>query len=79
MVREFLFFFQMKYIFNVDTTWVLCGKLIFPKYFSQHFYAYSVKFDQEWTVIQPGAELDFNALDIYTVDGDIFVAMKYCV
>ncbi|KAJ7998220.1 hypothetical protein DPEC_G00220330 [Dallia pectoralis] len=35
-------FFQVKYIFNVDTTWVLCRKLIFPKYFSQHFYAYSI-------------------------------------
>ena len=32
-------FFKAKYILNVDTLWVLCGKLLVPKSYESHFHA----------------------------------------
>uniref|UniRef100_A0A3P9DJS9 Uncharacterized protein n=1 Tax=Maylandia zebra TaxID=106582 RepID=A0A3P9DJS9_9CICH len=35
-------FFKIKYILNVDTCWVLCGKLLLPRTYECHFHAYQV-------------------------------------
>ncbi len=35
--RENLLFFQTKYILNIDTGWLLCGKLLIPVSFCCHY------------------------------------------
>lgn len=35
--RENLLFFQIKYILNIDTDWLLCGKLLIPVSFCRHY------------------------------------------
>uniref|UniRef100_A0A3P9B7N7 Uncharacterized protein n=1 Tax=Maylandia zebra TaxID=106582 RepID=A0A3P9B7N7_9CICH len=41
-------FFKIKYILNVDTCWVLCGKLLLPRTYECHFHAYQVAVDNDW-------------------------------
>ena len=66
-------FFQIKYIFNINTIWLLCGKVLLPLSYDQHFHAYSVQVQKEWTVLLPGNELDSQAHDIYCVDNNVYV------
>lgn len=49
--------------------------------FDSHFHACNVKFDNDWTFVQPGEEFDSKALDkvLYSVDDSLFVSDKYCV
>lgn len=58
-------FFQIKYIFNINTMWFLCGKVLLPLSYDRHFHAYSVQVEKEWTVLLPGNELDSQAHDTY--------------
>lgn len=69
-------FFQIKFILNIDTQWLLCGRILFPFCFDKHFHAYEVKYD-DWICIMPGQESSFQALDAYTVEGRLFVAMRH--
>lgn len=72
-------FFKTKYILNVDTLWVLCGKLLIPSSYESHFHAYHVTVDRDWTLLNPGNELDHQALDTYLVDDRLFVSLRYSV
>lgn len=72
-------FFQIKYILNVDTVWILCGKMLVPLCYDSHFHAYSVRVDEEWTVLRTGQELDHQAHDTYSVDNTLYVAVRHCV
>lgn len=72
-------FFKIKYILNVDTCWVLCGKLLLPCTYECHFHAYQVAVHNDWILFNPGNELDFQALDTYLVDDRLFVSLRYSV
>lgn len=72
-------FLKIKYILNIDTEWVLCGKLLYPLRFEQHFFAYSVRLDDEWILMRPGDEIDHQAYDVYSVDNNMFLCIRYCV
>ncbi|XP_049328494.1 uncharacterized protein LOC125787802 isoform X1 [Astyanax mexicanus] len=72
-------FWKVKYILNIDTLWVMCGKILVPVSFDGHFHAYRVTLDKDWTLQIPGKELDHQALDTYSVDDNLFVSMKYLV
>lgn len=67
-------FFQIKFILNMDTQWSLCGRL--PICFDKHFHAYEVQYD-DWLCVMPGQESHFQALDVYMVEGRLFVAMRH--
>ncbi|KAL2086106.1 hypothetical protein ACEWY4_017165 [Coilia grayii] len=77
--EEIPLFWKVKYIINLDTCWVLCGKILIPLCFDSHVHAYKAKLDPHWTLINPGDEVDFHALDMYSVDGSMYVPMKYFV
>ena len=72
-------FWQIKYIFNIDTMWILCGKMLIPKTYDRHFHAYSVRVDGEWTLLKPGYEMDFQANDTYSVDNSLYVSVRHDV
>lgn len=72
-------FWQIKYIFNIDTMWILCGKMLIPLFYDHHFHACSVKVDKEWTLLKPGDEMDFQAYDTYSVDDKLYVTVRHCV
>ncbi|MEQ2195951.1 hypothetical protein XENOCAPTIV_020933 [Xenoophorus captivus] len=72
-------FWQIKYIFNIDTIWILCGKMLIPLSFDRHFHAYRVKVDAEWTLLKAGDEMDFQANDTYCVDDILYVTVRHCV
>jgi len=69
-------FFKTKYILNVDTLWVLCGKLLVPKSYESNFH---VTVDKDWTLLNPGNLLDHQALDTYLFDDRLFVSLRYSV
>lgn len=72
-------FWQIKYILNIDTMLILCGKLLIPQSYDCHFHAYSVKVDGEWTLLKPEDEMDFQAIDMYSVDNSLYVTVQHCV
>lgn len=72
-------FWQIKYILNMDTMWILCGKMLIPQSYDCHFHAYSVKVDGEWTLLKPEDEIDFQAIDTYSVDNSLYVTVRHCV
>ncbi len=72
-------FWQIKYIFNIDTMWLLCGKMLIPLSYDRQFHACSVKVDKEWTLLKPGDEMDFQANDTYSVDDRLYVTVRHCV
>lgn len=68
-------FFQVKYILNIlNTMWFLCGKVLLPLSYDQHFHACCVQVQKEWTVMSPGDELDCQAHDTYCVDNNVYVS-----
>lgn len=69
-------FFIIKYILNVNTLWLLCGKLLVPMSYDSHLHAYTVKVDTQWSVIKPGQEMDFQSLDVYNVDDKLYVTLR---
>lgn len=71
-------FLQIKYILNIDTEWVLCGKILFPLCFEHHFFPSSVRVDDEWILTRPGDELDHQTYDVYSVD-NMFVSVRYYI
>lgn len=75
--EEVPLFFQVKYVFNVDTLWILCGKLLLPQSFDSHFHAFRVSYDKDWFCVMPGEELDHQALDLYVVDDHLYVGARY--
>lgn len=77
--ERILLFWQIKYIFNIDTMWILCGKMLIPLFYDHHFHACSVKVDKEWTLLKPGDEMDFQAYDTYSVDDKLYVTVRHCV
>lgn len=72
-------FLKIKYILNVETFWVLCGKLLLPCSYDNHFHAYHVKVDNDWILLSPGNELDHQALDTYLLDDRLDVSLRYSV
>ncbi len=70
---------QIKYIFNIDTMWLLCGKMLIPLSYDRQFHACSVKVDKEWTLLKPGDEMDFQTNDTYSVDDCLYVTVRHCV
>lgn len=72
-------FLKIKYILNADTQWILCGKILFPKCFDFHFYSYTVSVDEEWIIMYPGEEIDYQAYDTYSIDNNLFVTMRHSV
>lgn len=72
-------FWQIKYIFNIDTMWVFCGKILIPLLYDNHFHSYSVRVDSEWTLLKPGQEIDVAAYDTYSVDNSLYVTVKQCI
>ena len=69
-------FFLIKYIFNINTLWLLCGKLLIPMCYDSHLHAYTVKVDSQWSVIRPGQEMDFQSLDMYNIDDKLYVSLR---
>lgn len=45
--------------------------------FCYHYYSYCVKCQDEWTVLSPGEEVDYQALDIYNVVDKLFISTRY--
>lgn len=72
-------FLKIKYILNIETFWVLCGKLLLPWSYDNHFHAYHVTVDNDWILLSPGNELDHQALDTYFVDDRLYVSLRYSV
>ncbi|CAI5657830.1 unnamed protein product [Oreochromis niloticus] len=72
-------FWQIKYIFNIDTMWVFCGKILIPLLYDNHFHLYSVRVDSEWMLLKPGQEIDVAAYDTYSVDNSLYVTVKQCI
>lgn len=75
--EEVPLFFQVKYVFSVDTLWILCGKLLLPQSFDSHFHAFRVSNDKDWFCVMPAEELDQQALDLYVVDDHLYVRARY--
>ncbi len=69
-------FFLVKYLLNINTLWHLCGKPLIPTFYDSHLHAYRVKVDLDWSVIKPGQEMDFQALDLYHIDDKLYVTLK---
>lgn len=70
-------YFQVKYIVLFRDTWILCGRLCFCSRFCRHIHAYKVNIDNDWAVVYPGEELDYNPHDFFVVDGCSFVSSRY--
>ncbi len=70
---------QIKYILNIDSTWVLCSKILLPLSFDSHFHAYRARVDSDWILLKPGDELDHTSLDTYTVDDNLYVGLRHIV
>ena len=62
-VKKRPLFFQVKYILNIHTDWALCGKLLILLSFNHHYYSYLVKYENDWTVLDPFEVIDFHAVD----------------
>lgn len=68
-------FFLIKLVFNIDTQWLLFGKLLVPKSYDAHLHACALHQDSDWTVIQPGHIMDFQPLDVYNIDGVLYITL----
>jgi len=75
--EEIPVYFQVKYIVLFRDTWILCGRLCFCSRFCRHIHAYKVNIDNDWAVVYPGEELDYNPHDFFVVDGCSFVSSRY--
>lgn len=69
-------FFLIKFVFNVDPQWLLCGKLLVPKSYDTHLHAYAFQQDSDWTVIQPGHIMDFQPLDINNINAVLYITLR---
>lgn len=68
-------FFLIKYILNINTQWLLCGKLLVPTFYDSHLHAFRVKVDQDWSVIESGQKIDCQSLDLYHIDDKLYVTL----
>ena len=72
--------FLVKFVFCIRTAWILCGHLLIPEKFSEHYYAYQVRQDQEWVACRPGQFADHTMHDMFDTDGHTYVSLRYhCV
>jgi len=75
-VPVFLF---IKKIVCVRDTWLLCGSLLVPVAFESVQHAYVVHTDCEWIVVRPGELIDHMKHDVFNVDGQQFISLRYAV
>ena len=69
-------FLLIKYILNVNTLWLMCGKLLIPTVYDSHLHAYRVSVDLDWSVIKPGQEMDFQSLDLNHIEDKLYVTLR---
>jgi hypothetical protein len=58
--EEIPVYFQIKYIVLFRDTWILCSRLCFCEQFNRHIHAFKVNVDNDWAVVHPGEEMDYN-------------------
>lgn len=77
--EEIPVYVHIKYIVLFRDTWILCGRLCFCARFHRHIHAYRVNIDNDWAIVYPGEEVDYNAHDYFIVDECSFITSKYHV
>ncbi len=71
-------FFKILHIFNLRSSWILCGKLLLPETFVSHLHVFAVSEDTEITVVAPAEVYDHQLLDLYKLqDEKCYVGLKY--
>lgn len=73
-------FLVLKFILKLRNTWLMCGKVLYTKYFDTHLHGYVVNETEEWNSIWPSGELDYSPLDVYKTDcGKTVIIMRHRV
>lgn len=71
---------EIRGIYCVNQTWLLCGKMFIPSYFDNHFNSYVVEEKCPWTVVKPGEEIGYHCLDGYRKsDGQISIPLRHWI
>ena len=58
-------FCVVKFIICVHESWLLCIRLLIPKFFEQKYHAFCVVMCDGWYVIRPNQLLDSNPVDFF--------------
>ncbi|XP_067300110.1 uncharacterized protein [Pseudorasbora parva] len=78
--EEIPVFMEIRGIYCVNQTWLLCGKMLIPSYFDNHFNSYVVEETCQWTVVKPGEEIGHHCLDGYRKsDGQISIPLRHWI
>ena len=72
-------FVNIKHILSVRDSWILCGRLLTPCFFSSHFHAYLVTEEESFILFRPGQLADHSAHDSFLVNGCQYVSVRYCI
>lgn len=72
-------FLYVKKIICVRDVWLVCGKLLVPVTFKSAYHAFAVEANTEWLVVKPGQLLDHIKHDVFHMDGQQYVSMRYAV
>ena len=72
-------YLKIKFILHFRSTWLLCGRVCFCQKFDRHLHAHSVIVDDNWAVVYPGEEADYNLHDCFIMDSCNFISSRYYV
>jgi uncharacterized C2H2 Zn-finger protein len=72
-------FLQVKQILNVRQTWLLCGYLLFPLFFDNHYHSFVIDDDETWAIMTPANIIDHSAHDFYRQQDRKYISMRYNV
>ena len=72
-------FCVVKFIICVPESWLLCIRLIIPKFFEKKYHAFCVEMCDGWYVIRPNQLFDSNPVDFFDIDGQSCANLRYAV
>lgn len=72
-------FLKIKFLIYFRNLWLLCGRLCFSERFCSHLHAFSVRLDEQWSVVYPGQEVDYSLHDFFVLDDCNYVNCRYHV
>ena len=70
-------FLESKYLINIDKKILLLGKTFIALEFSKHYHSFIVKPSNNWLAIPAGSEISDLPLDLYKIDGNLYIQIHH--
>lgn len=76
-IEQFPVFFKIDNMLNFRSKWLLYGSIYKCHAFNTNMHAFEVKSINVWCILESGCEIDYHALDLYSVEGKQVVILHH--